>query len=194
MVAHQLLSFKNKEWQLGNHLGETVKGKQYKIYPPEVQKGILLHRLIDSFTDHHPLVIESCKLLHPNHGKYAGIVVDIFYDYLLIKNWSRFSAQNFDDFVKDCYQIFEKGIAIFPPKLQFLTRAMIRHDWFHKYGTMEGVEMTLKELSKKTKFENNMHAAVKDLYIFEKEIENDFLQFFPELNAKCASFLGLEGF
>ena len=68
-------------------MGDFVKGSDYENYPIEIKNGILLHRQIDSFTDAHPIVLKSKKRLHTHYGHYSGIVVDIFYDHFLAKNW-----------------------------------------------------------------------------------------------------------
>lgn len=189
LVAHQLLSFNNPEWQAGNHLGEVVKGKNYKKYEASIQKGILLHRFIDSYTDSHDIVKLSTKNLHGNHGKYSSVIVDIFYDYLLIKNWDKFSKVNFYEFKDNCYRVLENFMDLYPAELRFYTKKLIEKDWFTAYETIEGVEITLKKLSVRTKFENTMHKAVKDLYLKESLFEEHFLTFFPEILKECKVFL-----
>lgn len=180
-VAHQFLSFNDPGLQLGNHLGEVVKGKKYLNYEPAVQHGILLHRAIDSYTDEHPITRRSVGLLRADYGKFSGILIDIFYDFFLIRNWGSFSDQNFDEFKKEKYAFFEANMEQFPPNLQFLTGFLISQDWFERYSTMEGIELTLRNLSLKTKFENRMGQASKALYRYDKKLNADFMQFFPIL-------------
>lgn len=191
LVAHQLLSFNNPQWQIGNHMGEIVKGKKYLDFEPEIQKGILLHRLIDSYTDEHEIVHRSTSYLHKDYGKYSPIIVDIFYDFLLIKNWHLFSDEIFEDFIKNSYKTLENGLELYPHKLKIMTKAMIKYNWFAEYGRYEGIEKTLKALSQRTKFQNEMYSAVKDLYMNEDKFEEDFLAFFPELKKECKKFLEL---
>lgn len=191
LVAHQLLSFNNPLWQIGNHLGEVIKAKRYEQYPLPIQKGILLHRLIDTFTDQHEIVKHSSTLLHKDYGKYSPVIVDIFYDFILIKNWNQFCEIPFDDFKNNCYGLFEESMDYYPPKLKKLTKALIQYDWFAAYSTYEGIEKTLKGLSVRTTFQNNMYMAVKDLYMKEAEFETDFLQFYPDLVIECKNFLGI---
>ena len=45
-LAHIYLSGKNRQIQIGNFVGDAVKGKAYNSYPDFFRKGILLHRLI----------------------------------------------------------------------------------------------------------------------------------------------------
>lgn len=191
LVAHQLLSFNISEIQVGNHLGEIVKGRNLSQYMPLIQKGIQLHRHIDSFTDSHLVVKRSCARLYEDYGKYAPIIVDIFYDYFLIKNWDKFCKKDFHTFRKECYKVLWTYKELYPPKLKKSTELMIKRDWFYQYSTMEGVAFTLNELGQHTRFQNNMHMAVKSLYVDEVLFNKDFLEFYPELEQSCREFLKL---
>lgn len=191
LVMHQLLSFEQRDLQIGNHLGESVKGKKYLEFSGEIQQGILLHRFIDSYSDSHPQVKNSSSKLHQNYRKFSPIIVDVYYDFLLIKNWSKFSDLNFDDFKNNCYQILESAEHLYSPTLLHFTRALIKHDWFDKYRTYEGLEITLTNMGKRTKFQNNMHMAVRDLYLNEASFEEDFLNFMPDIQHATKEFLGI---
>ncbi len=90
-LAHIYLSGNDTDLIIGNFIADGIKGKKYKKFSPGIQKGILLHREIDTFTDAHPIVRQSTKRLHKNYGHYSGIIVDILYDHFLAKNWSRYS-------------------------------------------------------------------------------------------------------
>lgn len=192
LVMHQFLSFDHAQWQVGNHMGEVVKGKQYLNYEAEIQTGILLHRFIDSYSDAHPLVKNSSKRLHGNYGKFAPIIVDVYYDFLLIKNWETFNIQSFTGFKNACYVLLSSQMNSYPDKLKKFTQAMVKYDWFGAYSTYDGLELILKNMSKRTKFQNNMHMAVKDLYMHESGFEQDFLAFFPDLLDSTCNFLGIE--
>lgn len=188
-LAHQYLSFDIPEIQLGNLYGEIVRGRDYQNFPKGIRDGILLHREIDSFTDSHPIVKNSTEFFHKNHGKYSPVIVDILYDYFLIKNWNSFSTVDYDEFVKKCYSLFEKNQATFPDSLRYIIHYLLKYDWFHTYSTVEGIGRTLKGISQRASFENSMGDAVEELVEFEKELENHFLLFFPELIKHCKDFL-----
>lgn len=189
LVMHQLLSFENPAWQVGNHLGEIVKGKKYLDYVPEIQKGILLHRFIDSYSDSHPMVKSSTSKLHKNYSKFSPIIVDVYYDFLLIKNWPMFVKQDFESFRKNCYQVLQESEHLYPPKLLKFTQALIKYDWFEKYSTYDGLEITLTNMGTRTTFQNNMHMAVRDLYLNEASFEEDFLRFMPDMIQESKEFL-----
>lgn len=188
-LAHQYLSFQNPEIQIGNLYGEIVRGKDFENFPGNIRKGILLHRSIDTFTDAHEIVKKSSQKFHENYGKYSPIIVDVIYDYFLIKNWETYSDQDFEAFVSDCYALFQSELENFPEELQFIVNHLIKYDWFHNYQTLEGVESTLKGISQRSKFENNIYKAVREVQLNEEELNEEFNLFFPELINHCKLFL-----
>lgn len=188
-LAHQFLSFQNRELQIGNLFGEIVRGKDYIYYTPEIQKGILLHRSIDSYTDAHEIVKKSTKLFHLRYKKFAPVIVDVLYDYFLIKNWERYHSTPFDDFVDSCYSLFRAEFINFPLQLQHIVHHMLQNDWFHKYSSFDGIQQTLSGISKRSKFENNMEEAVNELIVYEQQLDDDFKLFFPQLIEHCKKFI-----
>ncbi|MDR3272050.1 MAG: ACP phosphodiesterase [Flavobacteriaceae bacterium] len=189
IVAHQLLSYNIPDIQVGNALGEVVRGKDYQDYPQTIAAGILLHRNIDTFTDAHPIVKTTTSIFHAAYGKFAPIITDVIYDYFLIKNWHLFCKEDFVDFKNYCYDLMKKREVIFPSKLKTFISYLIEDDWFEKYRTYEGIEWTLSKLSQKSKFHSNMGDSLKEVYIYGKNIENQFLSFFPQLKNFCEKFI-----
>lgn len=188
-VAHQLLSFDNTEIQIGNLFGEVIRGKDFKNFKGDRQKGILLHRQIDTFTDDHDIVKKSTQKFHERYGKYAPVIVDVIYDYLLILNWKKFSEKPYNAFVKDCYDLFQKHYGEFTADLQFMVNHMVKHDWFGNYATAAGIRQTLKGISQRSKFENNISTAVEEMEMYQEELNSEFLEFFPQLIIHCKTFI-----
>jgi len=188
-MAHQFLSFHNEDLQIGNLWAEVVRGNNFSAFTPSVALGIRLHRTIDSFTDNSDLVKRASHLFHAEHRKYSPIIVDVLFDYFLIKNWKNYSDEKYHDFVLQTYKIIKKNINLFPLKLQKMLEALLFYDWFNEYSSLNGIEKTLKELSKRTKFENNMGNALTEIYLYYDELEIIFLTFFPELISHCKNFL-----
>jgi len=188
-LAHQFLSFREPEIQLGNLYGEISRGKDFQDYPADLQKGILLHRSIDSFTDGHQIVKESTKKFHEKYGKYAPIIVDVTYDYFLIKNWQTYTELDFEEYVSECYQLFRNHFESFPDKLQFIVSHLLKYDWFHNYQTLDGIQQTLNGISQRSKFENSIGHSVIEIEKYKDELNEEFQLFFPELVTHCKLFL-----
>ena len=81
----------SEEIIVGNFIGDSVKGKAaYENYPEKVRTGIDIHREIDYYSDIHPAFKKGVKRLYPNYGKYASIIMDIYYDHILASNWEKY--------------------------------------------------------------------------------------------------------
>ena len=188
-LAHQFLSFQNADLQLGNLYGEIVRGKDFENFTGDLRKGILLHRSIDTFTDAHEIVKKSSKKFHDKYGKYAPIIVDVVYDYYLIKNWHLFTDLDFEEFTENAYQLFRTHFDEFPPKLQYIMKHLLDYDWFHNYQSLEGIGKTLDGISQRSKFQNNIGASVKEIKENYEELNQEFQVFFPELVQHCRNFI-----
>ncbi len=189
LVAHQILSFNNSNFKLGNFLGEVVRGKAYQDFSSEVSKGILLHRFIDSFTDNHTLVKELTQIFHHTQGKYSPIIIDIVFDYFLIQHWQKFSDEDFETFTQNTYILVQKNWSLFPEKLQFMLRTMLDENWFVNYKTLQGINESLLGVSKIAKFNNNLQNALPLIESNYNKIEDNFLTFFPEIYQQSQSFI-----
>jgi acyl carrier protein phosphodiesterase len=180
-LAHIYLSFGDEEITLGNFIADSIRGNKYKHLPERVQKGIKLHRHIDTFTDAHPTVRKSTKRLHENYSHYSGIIVDIFYDHFLAKNWQNYSDIPLDTFVDNFYDLLENNYEILPDATRHMMPYMIADNWIFNYSKMEGISRVLNGMNKRTKNRSKMNFAILDLETYYVEFEKEFTIFFEEL-------------
>ncbi len=180
-LAHLFLSFKNEDHIIGNFIADFIRNRDVKNYPPAIQKGILLHREIDSFTDNHPAVRKGTQRLQPHHHKYAPVVIDILYDYILANNWERYSDQSLTSFTKNIYSVLNKRMEEIPEKLKKNVPGMIQGNWLQSYKTEEGLQYTLQRMDKRASFPSNFTYAFEHLQQDYILFENEFNVFFPEL-------------
>lgn len=180
-LAHIYLSGNNKMVTIGNFMADGIYGESYKKYPVDIQKGILLHREIDTFTDAHHIVRQSTKRLHKNHSHYSGVIVDILYDHFLAKNWNAYSPISLEVYVENFYDVLEGHFEILPLRTQRLMPYMIADNWLLNYSKIEGIQRVLDGMNRRSKYKSNMNEATKDLKKFYSEFENEFTLFFEEL-------------
>lgn len=180
-LAHIYLSGDEEGVIIGNFIADGIKGKRHEKFPPEIAKGILLHRGIDSFTDAHPTVHQSTARLHKNYGHYSGVIVDILYDHFLAKNWSKYSDIPLDEYVEDFYGLLRKNFSTLPPRIQKMMPYMIVDNWLLSYATVEGISKILGQMNVRTKGISKMNLAVAELEEFYEEFEAEFISFFEEL-------------
>ncbi|WP_179008130.1 acyl carrier protein phosphodiesterase [Winogradskyella forsetii] len=180
-LAHIYLSGDNELITIGNFVGDGVRGNKYKLYPLEIQIGIQLHRHIDTFTDAHPIFRRCTKRLHKGYGHYSGVIVDIFFDHFLAKNWKAYADIPLDIYIADFYKTLTNNIAILPPRFQKLTPIMIEGNWLLSYATIEGIQLVLNGMNRRTKGRSKMNEATKELRTHYDGFEKDFTLFFREL-------------
>lgn len=180
-LAHLYLSGNSEELIIGNFIADAVKGNNLAHLPNNIQKGIVLHRKIDTFTDSHPIVEQSKERLRKNYKKYAAVIVDIYYDHYLAKNWHSYSQINLEQFTQHIYKLVQQYHTMLPEKSAHFAMYMIRYNILYQYAHIEGIEQVLKGMAKRASFISNMEYAVNDLQEHYSLFENEFRQFFPEL-------------
>ncbi len=184
-LAHIYLSGDDEGVTIGNFIADGIKGKKYQKYPATIQKGILLHRFIDSYTDSHPTVRKSTKRLHEKHGHYSGVIVDILYDHFLAKNWSKYSDVPLAEYIDNFYNLLQDNYAILPTRIQRMMPYMMADNWLLSYATVPGISKILDQMSVRVKGRSNMNFAVIELKEFYDEFEIEFTSFFEELRDSC---------
>lgn len=183
-----MLSDNDEDLLTGNFIADHIKGKSYTHFSPGVQKGILLHREIDTFTDSHAVVLQSKERLFPKYHHYSSVIVDMFYDHILARQWAEYSDVELKDFTANCYKIllFRKEL---PVKATFMLGYMSEQDWLANYRTEEGINRSLTGLSNRTNFESNMQYASEDLKKDYNLYSKEFELFFPQLIQHCSDWL-----
>jgi acyl carrier protein phosphodiesterase len=182
-LAHIYLSGDNDELKIGNFIADSVKGKDYLDYPSEIQKGIVLHRAIDTFTDTHPIVSKSVQRLFERYGHYSRVIMDVLYDHFLAVNWKEYSEISLKEYTENFYQLLQDNSEVLPKTVQNFLPYMISDNWLYNYRKIEGIEKILFQMNRRIKFRAKMHLAVEELREFYEEFENEFRMFFEELRA-----------
>ena len=197
-LAHIYLSGENDDIKIGNFLGDFVKGRLNKLtnaqYSEGVIKGMALHREIDFFTDTHPIVKQSIDRLQPKYHKFSGIVIDMFYDHILAKNFHQYSSISLEEYAENFYNLLEKRKAEIPEPMERMVKSLVTRNWFLGYKSYEGIEWALTGISKRLSFESGIENATEELRNDYALYEAEFQVFFPEIIKNCTNFLRSNGF
>jgi acyl carrier protein phosphodiesterase len=180
-LAHLYLSFDHDQLLVGNFIADHIRGNRFGSYPPAVQKGIRLHRWIDSYTDEHPLVRSCTRRLHPTRGHYSRVAVDMFFDHFLSVHWKEYSRESLEQFVDRFYSTIHAYKGELPDRTRQILPYMIEQGWLLQYGNIDGLDRSLKGLWTRTGKKSSLNTAVRDLERYYTEFETDFMEFFPEL-------------
>ncbi len=188
-LAHIYLSGDNEMIRIGNFMADHIKGSSYRDYPVEVQKGILLHRRIDWFTDQNEIVRKSKRRLHDRYGLYRGVVIDIFYDHMLAAQWSQYSNELLKDYARLFYASLEENIELLPEQARLLSGYMIKNDWLTSYARPEGIRRVLDGMNRRTYGRGKIDLAIEDLLENYEAFREDFNHFFKKLRTFSAANL-----
>lgn len=190
-LAHLYLSDPaDPDLLLGNFMADSVPGRQLEQYPPGVQRGIRLHRLIDTYTDQHPVVRRTtARLRQAGYGKYAGVISDVFFDHFLARYFSEFSAEPLPDFTWRVFALLTARRAELPARVQQFLPYLVRDNWLLRYADFEGIGQSLRGLSRRASPGSGMETAVTELQRHYAAYAADFREFFPQLRAYVATAL-----
>ena len=181
-LAHAYLSFQQEEILVGNMISDYVKGKKKFDYSPRIQKGITLHRAIDTFTDNHPATKAAKQFFRPAVGLYAGAFLDVVYDHFLATDQQEFENDiALQTFSNATYQQLDKYKAVFPERFSRMFPSMLKYNWLYHYQFNWGIERSMTGLVSRAVYLTDAAPAFR---IFEKNydtLKSYYQSFFPEL-------------
>ncbi len=153
-LAHAWLSFNQPEILVGNMISDFVKGRKRFDFPEGVQRGIMLHRNIDEFTDTHEVTKKAKSFFKPAVGLYAGAFVDVVYDHFLATDKNEFTDDTLMNFSLGVYKTLEEYQTILPEKFAVMLPYMKRDNWLYNYKTLHGIEMSFGGFMHRAKYLN----------------------------------------
>ncbi len=181
ILAHSYLSFGDSDLIIGNFIADQVKGSNLSEFPMGIQKGILLHRAIDDFTDSHPLYKKSCRRIFSHQGHYARVVIDIVYDHFLAKNWNQYSNNDLETYSQGFYDLLKSNNELLPNKAQYVLHYMSKSNWLVMYQSISGIDRIFKGMHSRANYGSSMDSASELIELYTDEFQNEFSQFFEEI-------------
>jgi acyl carrier protein phosphodiesterase len=186
-LAHAFLSEPDIECRLGNLLADLVKGRDRAGMTAAFLRGVQFHQAIDAFTDSHPVVQRSRARIAGEHRRFAGILVDVFYDHFLALDWERYSAESLDVFTARLYADLRAHPLRLPAEVQAVADRMLDEDFLGSYRRIEGIEAALRRVSLRLEARVGrafgLEKAVSELQANFQGLGSDFAEFFPLLQA-----------
>lgn len=180
-LAHLYLSEPNAEAWLGSLMGDFVKGPLDDRYGIEITRAIAMHRKIDVFTDAHPVVLQSKSRMSPGRRRYAGIMVDVFYDHFLARHWQDFHDEPLAEFTGRVYRALERYHTFLPERLQRMAPMMMQWDWLGSYADIDSIYTALDRMGQRLKRENPLLNSADELVANYAQLEADFRAFLPDV-------------
>lgn len=187
-LAHVFLARHDDEAMLGALLGDFVGTATLHHYSTTMQREILLHRRVDSYTDAHPDVFAARALFPQGRRRYAGIALDVYFDHLLARDWARYSAEPLDALTRRLYAMLRARHAQLPERLRQIAPHLTSHDWLGSYRQRDSIDRALERIA--TRLSRNGDRLVACLPLLRKheaDIDARFDAFFPELQDYVAT-------
>jgi acyl carrier protein phosphodiesterase len=177
-LAHAYLSFNDPDVLAGNMISDFIKGSARYSYSQGIQRGIELHRAIDQFTDTHPVTHEAKQIFRPHYRLYSGPIMDIIYDHFLANDPNTFSLETLSLFTTAVYSSLESVAFQLPIRFVQMLTYMKTEDWLLSYGRNEGIQRSLRGLSRRATYMVESETAFRlflDQYDQLYKLSQDFI-------------------
>ncbi len=183
-LAHLYLSPDSPDALIGSLLGDFVKGPVENAgYNDEITRAIRLHRAIDTYTDAHPVVLTSKARVSPARRRYAGILVDLFYDHFLARHWLDYDARPLETFAAGVYAMLTDRATGLPEPARRMVAFMAQQDWLVSYREIEGIGTALDRMGRRITRGNVLLGSAEELEAHYAAFEADFRMFVPDVTA-----------
>lgn len=190
-LAHLHLADGDPGDMTGGIAADFVRNPDLPQLAPDVLRGVMLHRAVDGFTDRNPITLRSISRIAKEFGWFGGIVIDIYYDHILARDWLTYTDEPLSDFAARSYQVLEDRHGTLPGDARDFIRKFIDQDRLNRYATLDGIEDTLARVSQviAVRIPNRamwLPNAMPLLVKLDAELAHDFHSFYPELMAFAA--------
>lgn len=167
--------------RLGNLMGDFVKGRLNPAeWPPQLFAGLTQHRALDRFAHHQPVVRASKERLHPRFGLLRSVIIDIFYDHFLARNWSAWVGGELEAFSAEIYRSMQQHDPLLVPGFRAVARRMAENDWLTSYREAEIIALVLRRMSQRLRRPNLLEESFEELDRCRRELEQDCCEFLQE--------------
>jgi acyl carrier protein phosphodiesterase len=180
-LAHLVLAHPGPESLAGNLSGDFVKGALGDRFPPRLAAGIMQHRRIDAFTDAHPSVAAFRRVLIPEHGHYARVIADMFFDHFLAARFEELTGEALEAFLARTFAAIDPLLDILPERLRVLYPRIRDEGWLLSYREIDAIYFALKNMSWRFSRHPRLETATHHLVDSRAELERLFQEFWPDV-------------
>ena len=179
-LAHLLLAQTNKDSLTGNLMGDFLHGVDRSKLPVAIDLGIQNHFLVDNFTDSYPEVKKLRTLFSVKYRRFAPIIIDITFDYLLSQNWNQFCTTPRLEFIRNTERQLLSNKAVMPQRMAKMVDTLVEYEIFNSYNTIAGLTNALDRTAARLR---TFYGSIEEVEPLLPQIEIVFLPFFKELTS-----------
>lgn len=173
-LAHGFLAGPDPALVVGGVAGDWVKGPLPGLLPQDLARGVALHRAIDAFAETHPAFCRSRARMSAGRRRYAGVLVDIFYDHLLARDWVEFCDEGLNTYCAGVYRQIGFRLHELPESSQSALALMAREGWLQSYRDLTGIADVLGRMSQRARRPNPLAGGEEEFMADPFGFTNDF--------------------
>lgn len=173
-LAHAYLAGDDPALIVGGVVGDWIKGPLPGALPADLARGVALHRAIDSHAETHPAFRASRARTSPGRRRYAGVLVDIFYDHLLARDWTQHHDAALADYCAEIYRLIDVRLIDLPDPARDVLRRMASEDWLQSYAEIDGIADVLRRMSRRARQPNPLAGGEEELLAGAAGFAEDF--------------------
>lgn len=182
-LAHLFLAAPGAESLIGNLAGDFVKGPLADRFTPGIRAGIQQHRRIDAFTDSHPSAGEFRRVLTPEHGHYARVIADMFFDHFLACRFEEFAGESLEAFLQRTFATIDPHAGELPGRLREVYPHIRDEQWLQSYRRIDSIHFALQNMSRRFSRKPALAPATHFLVDAREELERHFEVLFRDIMA-----------
>lgn len=188
-LAHALLAGQSPALIVGGVIGDFIKGPLPGLLPQDLTRGVALHRAIDSFAETNPAFCASRNRVSPARRRYAGVLVDIFYDHLLARDWDQIHHQPLGDYSASIYQSIADRLHEIATPAHFALKLMAEEDWLSGYARIDGISDVLARMSRRARQPNPLAGAEEEFLSDPTGFATDFYDWLGDAGQFARSWI-----
>ena len=179
-LAHALLAGDAPALIVGGVVGDWIKGPLPGVLPDDLAKGVALHRAIDSYAESQSAFRRSRSRVSADRRRYAGVLVDVFYDHLLAQNWAALHHQPLDEYCENIYRLIKNRLNDLPVFAHPALALMAKEDWLSSYAQIEAIADVLSRMSRRTRQPNPLANGEQEFLADVDGFTGDFYVWFHD--------------
>ena len=173
-LAHALLAGDAPALVVGGVVGDWIKGPLPGALPDDLAEGVALHRAIDGFAETHPAFQRSRARISAPRRRYAGVLVDIFYDHLLAQHWATLDGRPLADYCAAVYALIAQRLPELPASAHAALRLMASEDWLSSYARIDGIADVLARMARRARQPNPLAQGEQEFLADVAGFSEDF--------------------
>lgn len=192
-LAHLWLAGDDEGLRLGAMLGDFLRGSPHELdLPPQLRRGIVLHRFIDRHVDGLAETAALRKTFPTRFRRFSGIILDLVFDHELARRWEAHSPQPLESFDRDVRTSLFRHARHVPAGLRQFMRYADRRGLFASYRSEAEMLHSLSGIGRRLSRPNPLDRVEEIWPEMKPALRAGFEKVFPLAERAVADWLAAE--